>query len=237
MYNVTIRLRNEYIECIADAVSECNQSLYVKMENEGARVAAASKVNVLAVNVALEVQSSCSSSRAYALAAVTAWQERQGSIDEPLHRRVHRRGAEPLAEITGDLTAQKSATYSLINGYTGIELDGRESLDRIEARVVRRRLPVQQDAAEAHPARPRPPGDQRQPLGADRRASRAERHRDARVCDDQQERVRVPGRLAPRPARRRQLDMQGSSSRRSYTPKTSRRRRSRRRRWPRRWPR
>ena len=137
MYNVTIRLRNEYIECIADAVSECNQSLYVKMENEGARVAAASKVNVLAVNVALEVQSSCSSSRAYALAAVTAWQERQG-LNSTNHYTDACTAEErsSLAEITGDLTAQKSATYSLINGYTGHSNSTVESLlDRIEARA------------------------------------------------------------------------------------------------------
>ena len=137
MYNVTIRLRNEYIECIADAVSECNQSLYVKMENEGARVAAASKVNVEAVNVALEVQSSCSSSRAYALAAVTAWQERQG-LNSTNHYTDACTAEErsSLAEITGDLTAQKSATYSLINGYTGHSNSTVESLlDRIEARA------------------------------------------------------------------------------------------------------
>ena len=237
MYNVTIRLRNEYIECIADAVSECNQSLYVKMENEGARVAAASKVNVEAVNVALEVQSSCSSSRAYALAAVTAWQERQG-LNSTNHYTDACTAEErsSLAEITGDLTAQKSATYSLINGYTGHSNSTVESLlDRIEARasydgdylynktlqkLIQRDLDLQaRNSGAILPrnsdgailtARPRPAGDQRQPLGADRRALRgAERHRDARVCDDQQERVRVPGRLAPRPARRRQLGHAG----------------------------
>ena len=129
MYNVTIRLRNEYIECIADAVSECNQSLYVKMENEGARVAAASKVNVLAVNVALEVQSSCSSSRAYALAAVTAWQERQGlnstnhytdactAEERSSARRDHRR---PDGAEVGDLLADQRV-------HRPLELDGRVS--------------------------------------------------------------------------------------------------------------
>ena len=242
MYNVTIRLRNEYIECIADAVSECNQSLYVKMENEGARVAAASKVNVLAVNVALEVQASCSSSRAYALAAVTAWQERQG-LNSTNHYTDACTAEErsSLAEITGDLTAQKSATYSLINGYTGHSNSTVESLlDRIEARasydgdylynktlqkLIQRDLDLQARNSGAilaqfwrnslrnsltPSAAPRPAGDQRQPLGADRRALRGtQRHRDARVCDDQQERVRVPGRLAPRPARRLELEDAG----------------------------
>ena len=43
---------------------------------------------------------------------------------------------DALAEITGDLTAQKSATYSLINGYTGHSNSTVESLlDRIEARA------------------------------------------------------------------------------------------------------
>ena len=71
------------------------------------------------------------------MAAATAWQERQGlSSTNHYTDACTAEERSSLAEITGDLTAQKSATYSLINGYTGHSNSTVESLlDRIEARA------------------------------------------------------------------------------------------------------
>ena len=82
-------------------------------------------MNVEAVNVALEVQSSCSSSRAYALAAVTAWQERQG-LNSTNHYTDACAAEErsSLAEITGDADA-----FLLPDGAVTVQPGARLTMD------------------------------------------------------------------------------------------------------------
>jgi len=124
LVNETMDVRADYVACVGDYLTMCNRSLVRELELEAARVSAAEKANVQRVQTSLDAATACSTAHATALAAVTAWQALQGVGGDAAGGEHYKSScsagdAQYLASATGDLSAQKSATFNLITKYTG----------------------------------------------------------------------------------------------------------------------
>ena len=70
-YNETIRLHDYYVDCVADAVKQCNATLIDQFEAERARTEAAAQHNQRTKQSSRQAQGSCASSHAMALSSLS----------------------------------------------------------------------------------------------------------------------------------------------------------------------
>jgi len=121
-YNETIRLHDQYAFCVEEELGLCNGTLQREFSNEQTRSQAAQQHNRNTRATSQEAQASCANSHAMAIASVTAWQAAvsAGGGAAPNIYRAECTAAErtALAEITSDVTAQKSASYKLATDYS-----------------------------------------------------------------------------------------------------------------------
>ena len=121
LMNTTRDVRQNYIDCIQDDLSICNATLIAARETEAERSATARRANVATRTRAQTVQASCSQAQALAMASIAAWQRAQSSgstITSHYRSDCALSDREQLETMTGDTTAQRSATMRHVSGYT-----------------------------------------------------------------------------------------------------------------------
>ena len=99
----------------------CNATLQYRKDKERARSEAAHSANVRTKVNAQTSQGKCATAQAKALATISAWLEQQGSSSSTeghYKASCSTEDRQQLESQTGDTSAQKSATFGLVKGYS-----------------------------------------------------------------------------------------------------------------------
>jgi len=121
LINETRRMREDYATCVKDKLQVCNTTLEYHVNAEVARSAQARRANADRKNRAQVTSSQCVKARTTAYAAVSTWQS-QVNLSAPgaSHYLPTCTANEQatLQALTGDTSAQRSASMQLVNGYS-----------------------------------------------------------------------------------------------------------------------
>ena len=144
LINDTIRERDAFTECVQDELVQCNATLYARIRAENARAERARADHRQRRDESQTTQAECTASRSQAYRAVSEWQSEQDaaavSAGAQYSRGCSSEDQERLSVLTGDTSAQRSASMQLVHGYSaesqstvaalGTSLSARAAYDR-----------------------------------------------------------------------------------------------------------
>lgn len=122
LINETENMRNAYSSCVREQLLVCNATLTYRVNSEAVRAHEAREANAQAKDQGQVTSTACVSARAEAYASVSTWQQNADPATTPAGRQyLASCSADDRAELealTGDTTAQRSASMQLVTGYS-----------------------------------------------------------------------------------------------------------------------
>ncbi len=124
LLNETWRMRQEYSECVVEQLAVCNATLVYRTNAEVARSEEAQRSNQEQRDQGQQTSSACVSARTNAYASVSAWQSAvdvstfNASVPPQYLPACTSDDQARLSALTGDTSAQRSASMQLAFGYS-----------------------------------------------------------------------------------------------------------------------
>ena len=123
LLNETARMRREYVECVVEQLEICNATLVYRANTEVMRSEEAQRHNQQERDEGQQMSSACVSARANAHASVSTWLRTAGTMSTPSAQYVANASCTSndrarLEALTGDTSAQRSASMQLVVGYS-----------------------------------------------------------------------------------------------------------------------